>query len=106
MTKDRFLDLTKQLIEACKEEINESIEMDCYINDWQDLIDEDVVDRLNNLKEIAYSISSVEDSLAEGDYYLKDIENIYDFVYDKPFADEVEKIDYLAVLHGLKELED
>lgn len=104
MTKNRFLDLTKQLIEACKEEINESIEMDCYINDWQDLIDEDVVDRLNNLKEIAYSISNVEDSLEDGDFSLMDIKKVYDFVYNEPFADEVEKIDYLAVLHGLKEM--
>ena len=102
MTKNRFTELTKQLLEACKEEINESIEMDCDINDWQDLIDEDVVDRLNYLKEITYSISNV----AECDYSIKDIENIYDFVYDRPFANGDEETEYVAILKGLKELED
>lgn len=106
MTKDRFTELTKQLLETCKEEINESIEMDCYINDWQDLIDEDVVDRLNYLKEIAYSISNAEDSLEDGDFSLKDIENIYDFVYNKPFANKAEEIEYVAILNELKELDD
>ena len=105
MTKNRFEELTKELLEACKEEINESIEMDCYINDWQDLIDEDVVDRLNNLQEVAYSISNVEDSLEDGDFSLKDIENIYDFVYDKPFANGDEETEYVAILKGLIELD-
>ena len=102
MTRERFTEITKELLEACKEEIDESIEMDCYINDWQDLIDEDVVDRLNYLKEIAYSISNV----AECDYSIKDMENIYDFVHNKPFANKAEEIEYVAILNELKELED
>lgn len=79
--------------------------MDCDINDWEDLIDGFVVDRLNYLKEIAYSVSSVEDSLEDGDFSLKDIENIYDFVYDKPFTNGDEETEYVAILKGLKEID-
>lgn len=104
MTKNRFEELTKELLETCKEEIDSSIEMDCEINNWEDLIDEDVVDRLNYLKEVAYSISNVEDSLEESDYYLKDIEKVYDFVYNKPFANKDEENEYVAILKGLKEV--
>jgi len=91
MTRKRFTELTKELLETCIEEIEERIDCD----NWEDLTDGFVVD-------LAYSISNI----AVCDYSIKDIENIYDFVYHKPFVNIDEQIEYVAIMNELKELED
>lgn len=105
MTRKRFEQLTKELLETCKEELNGTIEMDCDINNWEDLIDGFTVDQISNLQEVAYSVSNVEDSLEDGEFSLGDIKKVYDFVH-LSHVNIDEQIEYLAIVNELKELED
>lgn len=109
MTRERFIELTEELLETCKSELETSIGEYCYIARWNDLLNDIDYNAIDDLKEIAEAVNRLElYKDIEDDFDPKDaaddIITICGWIYAFPSDDEHDE--YMAIVKGEKELEE
>jgi len=102
MNRERFEQLTKQMVETCKKEAEERESLLWpYFFTVDDSPEGETAKAINILIELEDLIDVVKKCIEKGEYNIKDIQKIYNYdADDKPFANNDEETEYVAILKG------